>query len=418
MFHLVDVQWSSKDVLPISCVCQHWRDIANHCPELWHRVEVSGPPTTDNGWSQPTFITSKELVAQYLLKSRRVSLDVTIHFPHVPVGSGVDSDHPIFQILQILIDHADRWRVMTIPVYSTCDTIPMDGRNMSCIHHVSSQLWDSGALLRAQKMERLHIYCTSPQQYDPIHLDSIRLEPPNDFQGDFHLQDFRIDSYVGRFPSPLLQHVTRLSIGDPCTVSTNWLLMLAMLDDCPSLTHLTLRHIPRHFTSSSRLLPHLLEICFIDVQYPDCGFDCFVAPVLESIEVLSKDLGLHRCPSHDSFLRLCGSQGDLSRIRRLDVTGLKMTNNQLDTLLSACSTALNIGFRAAPDDEARTAVFKRIRESLVQRFVVGKVVTVSISGWTGKGKKNGSAMMEWRRLEGLGETRKDIHGTIFTFKDR
>jgi len=101
-----------------------------------------------------------------------------------------------------------------------------------------------------------------------------------------------------------------------------------------------------------------------------------------------------------------GAAEALCQIRHLDVGGAEVANLDLDRLVSACTSATTIAFRAGSSDQARTGVLKNIRTSMRERLHVagGQSVRITLSNWASR--LNSPAMSEYLKLQKLASMSK------------
>jgi hypothetical protein len=402
---VVDSDWSCSDVLRLSGVCALWKEIAEQCGQLWHKLFISSPGS-GNSWGRwASRITSITLVEKFLRNSHFVPLHITISITP-PSVSHWDHEHvepAVYALVREVLKHATRWRTLELLVEVDCPHNLDDQSNIGCIHQIYSLLWETGALATAHKLVELFI-----RHVGQPHSRTKHVGPPcpiTTILSDrmFQLHHLRFDAFVGSFPSPMLRNVTRLSIGDSSNI-IHFQEVLSILDDCPVLEDLTIRYFPcRSRPSTPPRTRNLKAIHFIDTPYPEVTVLWFSEPTLETIEVLAENYRYHAALYYQSFISLMGSAEALSQIRHLDVGGATMANIELQQLVTACSSAIRVSFRASSSDEARTGILRHIRLTIRDRLLLscGQKLHVTLVGWTGVGKTNRMALEEWKNLKML-----------------
>ena len=408
---VVDADWSCSDVLWLAGVCALWRDTAERCGQLWHKLSISSPGS-GNSWGRwASRITSMPLVKRFMRNSRCVPLDITIRVTQSSASFGDDecSEPAVYALIREVIKHAMRWRTLELLIEVDCPLNPDDIHIVGCIHQTYSLLQDTGALNKAQNLVELVIHHLGTPYPRTKHIGYKHQITPLSPGQTFELHHLRFDAFVGGLPTPMLRHVTRLSVGDSSDIVL-FQDLLGILDNCPVLEDLTVRYLPcRSPPSSPPQMRNLKALHFIDTPYPDAAFQWFSEPNLETIEVLSEKCGYRSVLRYDCFVSLTGSKDALQRIRHIDIGGATMTNNELQPLIVACSSAVRISFRASSSDEARTGILRNIRTTIPERrrFSNGKPIHLTLMGWIGVGKTNKTALEEWKKLKKLASSSSD-----------
>lgn len=406
---IIDSEWSCTDVLRLRSVSVRWKNVADRCSKLWHKLSIE-PPGSRNRWaSSSNAIRSFDLVKKYLQLSNLVLLDVTIHL----IASIWSQDQVAEQaavvvirnMLLELLKHSQRWIAFELLIVS-------DGVAGTEIDHLFDLFWQTGALPAANKLETLAI-CHSKVPHFSSHdrFQNTCSRSTLEADGSFRLQHLRCDTSLQSFPPEMLQHITVLSI-------THWrsdTVTLAVLAHTPCLMDLTVRSlISTNISLPVRHLPHLKAICLIDASSPDAAMACFSAPAVETIRVLSATHG-RAVLSYRSFELLVGSRDALSVIKTLDISGARVANIDLQRVLTGCMAATDITFRAMSIDHVRTPIFKHIRESIRDRlgFAGVEEMKVTVVGWMGS-RTNPSAVMEWDKLKRLSISSSVAGEFVFT----
>jgi hypothetical protein len=408
---IVDPDWKCTDVLRLRSVSVLWKNVAEKCCRLWYKLSIAPPGHGLHWGSSLNVITSINLLKKYLHHSNVAQLDITVHFPSpnfLESKEAREGPVAIRTMLLELLKHSGRWIAFQLLVDTDCITD-------SEIDDLFDLFWQKDGLYAAKNLETLAICHSEFPHFDTQHhFQNACPSSSHQSDGSFRLRRLRCDTSVHRFTSAMLQHITVLSIAHQHRITIPVDSMLAVLEHTPCLLDLTLRSMTFRNVLPVRHFRNLKAIRFINTPLLDAAMSSFSAPILETIQVLSESQS--RAPlSYDSFKRLMGSSEALSLIKEVDVSGALVSNIELQKVLRGCISATHMTFRAAIIDEARTGIFKFIRDSIPGRLRALGVeqIDITIAGWIGGGRANISAMGEWNRLKGLSTSFSDDGRFVF-----
>jgi hypothetical protein len=105
---VIDADWSCSDVLQLTGICALWKEIAERCGQLWHKLSISSPGS-GNSWGRwASQITSVTLVKIFLRNLHLVPLDITILImPSSACSGGNGYGEPaVYMLIHEVIKHA------------------------------------------------------------------------------------------------------------------------------------------------------------------------------------------------------------------------------------------------------------------------------------------------------------------------